>query len=289
MKKWNRIIINKSDKITKVNKVKDFEDFCDEDEEKFGNEEGGYKSNQYYQNKKKFLEFYLKDRYLILHNYLKNNLDPKAKTLSIGTGRGINELSLISNNFNIVCSDLEVPQCYESSKKLFGIFDYIKLDIVKSTINNEFQSIVCLSTFYLFSDQELQKVFTNINKILKKDGILILEFSGTEDNLISFLFHEIYLLIEVYSVYYLSKLFNKQIGFKIDNNFGYRRKNQEIKEFAKKYGFKFIDIHEYDYLEELQRSILIEKIIKYFPLSRKLFIALGKKLPYIRMFKFKKM
>ena len=44
MKRWNKIVINRTNKITKINKVKDFKDFCDEDEEKLGNEEGGYKS-----------------------------------------------------------------------------------------------------------------------------------------------------------------------------------------------------------------------------------------------------
>jgi len=96
------------------------------------------------------------------------------------------------------------------------------------------------------------------------------------------------LVAETYLIFYLSKLFNKKIGFKFDNNFGYKRKNQEIKEFAKKFGFEFIDINEYDYLTEIQRSILIRKIVEYFPWSKKLFAFLGKNIPYIRMFKFKK-
>ena len=90
MKRWNKILIDRSDKITKINKAKSFKDYAEE--------LGGYNSNQYYKNKKFFFEFYLNERYLIWDNYLKKNLNPKTKTLTIASGRGINELSLISNN-----------------------------------------------------------------------------------------------------------------------------------------------------------------------------------------------
>ena len=86
----------------------------------------------------------------------------------------------------------------------------------------------------------------------------------------------------------MSKFFNKKIGFKFDNNFGYRWKNEEIINIAGKFGFKFINLNKCDFLTELQRSILIRKIIKYFPYTKKFFSILGKKIPYIRMFKFKK-
>ena len=286
MKKWNKIIIDRSNKITKVNKLKNFKDFSEE--------MGGYDVNEYYKNKKSFFEFYFRGKYIIWSNYLKSNINPITKTLSISSGNGINEVSLISNNFDITCSDLEIPQCYEALKKLFGHFDYLKLNILKDkislkdTISIEFDNIYSISACYIFSDQNLEKFFINVHKMLKKNGILILDFGGGEDNLTSFFFIDIYLVIEAYLIYYLSKIFNKKIGFKFDNNFGYKRKNREIKKFAKKFGFEFIDIKEYDYLTELQRSILIRKIIEYFPFSKKVFASLGKMIPYIRMFKFKK-
>ena len=51
MKKWNQIIIDRSNKITKVNKPKNFKDFSEE--------MGGYDVNEYYKSKKSFFEFEL--------------------------------------------------------------------------------------------------------------------------------------------------------------------------------------------------------------------------------------
>ena len=47
MKRWNKILIDRSDKITKINKAKNFKDFVEKLE--------GYNSNQYYKSKKNFL------------------------------------------------------------------------------------------------------------------------------------------------------------------------------------------------------------------------------------------
>ena len=149
----------------------------------------------------------------VVDNYLKNSINPATKTLSIASGNGINELVLISNNFDITCSDLEIPQCYEASKKLFGYFSYLKLNILKETVQTEFDNIYSTSTCYIFSDQNLEKFFINVHKMLKKDGILILDFGGGEDNLTSF-FIDIYLVFEAYLIYYLS-IGNLLFGFSI--------------------------------------------------------------------------
>ena len=68
MKKWNKIIIDSSNKITKIYNDKNFKEFSEEAEI------GGYNSNKNYNNKKKFFDFYLKEMYLIWHNNLKRPL-----------------------------------------------------------------------------------------------------------------------------------------------------------------------------------------------------------------------
>jgi len=280
MRKFKKILIDRSNKITKIKENKNFKKFADE--------MGGYNSNEHYKSKESFFRFYLNDRYKIWDNYLKKNLNPNSKTLTLASGRGINELSLIADNFDITCSDIEIPACYEESKKLFGNFDYLNFNILNSKINKQFDSIYSVSAFYIFSHYELEKIFKNISEVLKKDGILIIDFGGCEDNLISYFLHEIYLVFEAYIIYFLFKPFNKKIGFKFDYNFGYRWKNSEIIKLANKFGYNFVSFEEYDYLTELKRSVLIRKIIEYCPSTKKFFSFIGKKIPYIRMFKFKK-
>jgi len=74
MKRWNKILIDRSDKITKINKAKSYKDFAEE--------LGGDNSNQYYKNKKIFFEFYLNERYLIWDNYLKKKFESKNKNFN---------------------------------------------------------------------------------------------------------------------------------------------------------------------------------------------------------------
>jgi len=282
MTKWKKILFDKSNKITKINKEKNFDEFSK------GVEIDGYISNENYSSKNKFFNHYLHGRYLIWNDFLKNNLNPKEKTLSIASGRGINELALIVENFNVTCSDLKIPPCYDDSKKLFGNFDYKELDILKNKISDNFENIFCLSALYIFSDSELRKAFNNMNETLKKNGTLIIDIGGAENNFVSYTLHNLYLVIEAYSFYLLSKVFKKNTGVIFDNNFGYRRKNHEIIKMAEDNGFKLVKFEEYDYLTELQRSLLINKILKYFPFLKKIFILIGKSIPYIRFFKFKK-
>ena len=242
MKKWTRMVLDRSGKITKTktlpNFIKSLSD-CN--------------SNEHYINKETLLNFYMKrpqrgDKFSAFDIYLKKNLNREEKTLSIGSGRGIVELSLLSNNFNITCSDIFIPPCYESSKKLFGNFDYIKFDILKETAGANYDNIFCFGLYGALTDLELEKFFLNSNKMLKKDGILILEPMLSADNLTCLIFYEIYLFFETYLIYYLSKLFNSNYGIRIDTNTNiYRRKNKEIIKLANEFGFDLLALEENDY------------------------------------------
>ncbi len=288
MRKWTKIILNKSNKISKEKKVKNFEDFCKEDDAKHDFGDGSYKTNKYYKNKETFFQFYLKERYKILDEYLERNLNSKEKILSISSGRAINELKFIEKKHNIVCSDLDIPECYDSSKRIVGDFRYLKFDILKDKLNQKYDCIISLSAMYLFSNVELEKVLKNLKQTLNDRGKLILEFSGPEDNYTAFFFHEIYLYFESLFAYFFSKIFRLQLGLEFDKSFTHLNKNYEIINIAEKIGFKFESYEEHDNLTELKRSILIKKIFKYFPKSKKFFNIIGKKLPYIRLFKFTK-
>ena len=59
MIRWNKILTNRSKKITKTNKSKNFKDFAEE--------LGGYNSNENYENKNSFFKFYLNGHSLNLN------------------------------------------------------------------------------------------------------------------------------------------------------------------------------------------------------------------------------
>ena len=117
---WQKIIIDKSNKIKKFNlfnrqnyypeiidrKSSDWAKFC--------------KINEHYNSKEAFLNKYLINRFKTWVNYLLNNITKDNKCLSIGSGRAVNELALIDKNFNITCSDLAITETYVNSKNIFS-------------------------------------------------------------------------------------------------------------------------------------------------------------------------
>ena len=83
---------------------------------------GGYEPNEYYSSINVFFDKYLDRRKKILKSFLEKNLDKNQTILSLASGRGINELKLIKEKFNITCSDLKVPECFKASKNISSIF-----------------------------------------------------------------------------------------------------------------------------------------------------------------------
>ena len=75
--------------------------------------------NEYYKNKELFSETYFNNRYKSYNIIIKKFLSKKNQILSIGSGRCISELILLNDGYNIICSDMEIPNCYEASKKIF--------------------------------------------------------------------------------------------------------------------------------------------------------------------------
>ena len=157
---------------------------------------------------------------------------------------------------------------------------------VKDKIDQKFDTVFSLHTFYLFSENELQIAFENINNILNKDGTFIVDMN-TEDNFFSYFYHNIYLFIESYFIYFLSKLLKKNIGILIDKNFGYKYKKKEILNIAKEKNFQILDIHS-DGLNEIERSFFLKKLIKRFPFFKRILGKFFKSIPYHNIYKFKK-
>ena len=248
---------------------------------------GGYNENEYYKNKELFLEKYLVGRYNLYTTFVRKHLLKKEKILSLGSGRCIFELPLLNDGYDITCSDLEIPKCYEGSKKIFCNYKYIKLNILKDNLDQKFNYVICISIVYLFEKKELEIFFEKIYNLLESGGFLIVDPGGSKDNLFSLICDEIYLPAESYFIFLLSKLFGRQyVLFK--KHHGYRFTNKELTELAKKNGFELFQINEDDYQQELYRSRLLSFLKRKFPISRNIFEIFGRFIPYTRIFKFKK-
>ncbi len=83
MRKWFKYSIEfdnlKKDVIQKHHSYEDFEKSM-----------GGYKENKFYENKKVFIDRFLRGRFYYYNNFLNKNLDKEKKIISIASGRCIN-------------------------------------------------------------------------------------------------------------------------------------------------------------------------------------------------------
>ena len=281
MRTWHKFFWDKNPK--NINLTKKDEKFSD-----FENAMEGYKVNKYYENKEEFFKKYLNGRYKTFYSFLKKNLSKENIILSLGSGRCITELSLMDNGYNIVCSDLDVPSCYDQSKKIFKDYKYIKFDILNEDISQKFSSIVCFGVIYAFNQNELNNFFKKNSSLLKTGGTLIFDPGGAEDNVFSLFYDKIYLPFENLLISFFLKFFKKKY-YLYKKHQGYRSSNKELVKLAREYGFKFIDIEKSDYYEEFNRSKLINFLMKNIPITKVFFGIFGRLFTYIRIFKFEKL
>ena len=280
MRKWFKYSI-KFDNLQKdtIQKHRSYEDF-----EK---SMGGYKENKFYENKKVFIEGFLKGRFNYYNNFLNKNLDKEKKIISIASGRCINELVLINKGFDIDCSDLGIPKSYNISKKIFKEFNFFKIDILNQHFHKKYQTALALGLIYVFSNEELEKFFLNINKSIEINGDLILDSSSSSNNFYTSIFDKYILKFETYLIsFYLNITGRKNIVVK--RHHGYKFTNKELIQIAEKNGFSLVLKKDKDYLSEILRSKILNKIFTKIKIFKYFLLLFGFPMPYLRIFKFKK-
>lgn len=258
---------------------------------------GGYNPDESYTNKTAFLNKYFWGyHYGRLENYdnfIRKYLSRNGRILSIASGRCTNELFLMEDGYLITCSDLGIFTAYRQTKALFPQFDFIELNILKFPPPKKYDAIISLSLIYLFNEIELNTFFENISDGLETGGHLILDSAGSPDNFFSFFIHDIWLKYETFLVLFLKLIFKREVNGIIIKNFGFRRTDKEIIESAKRYNLELVVQENYAFITEFTRSrlfskFLLKKAIKSGSILNCIFSFLGKKIPYIRMYKFKK-
>lgn len=237
---------------------------------------------------KKYFFGYQYNRLEHYNDFLEKHLNKEDEILSIASGRCANELWLIEKGYKVTCSDIDVMNAYKKTKELFPSLNWIKIDILQEPVINKFDSIVCLSLIYLFDMKKLSLFFSNIAQSLKPGGYLILDSAGAPDNMLSFSIHDIYLKFETILKGLLKCILKGRMTDLVIKDFGYRRTDKEIIEVAAKYGLRLAAQKNYAFLTEFRRSLIFNKLIKDGTVIEKFFAILGRKIPYIRMYKFKK-
>jgi len=254
---------------------------------------GGYEVDDAYNSKnaffRKYYDHYHLGRLEDYDKFLRKHIDKKDRILSVASGRSANELRLLEDGYDISCTDLDLLPCYDDTLKLFPNYRFSILNILEKPADNQFDTVICLSLIYLFDEKQLDVFFKNISRSLTEHGYLLIDSAGSPDNLLSFLIHDVLLKIEVHilkSLILLKSLGKKKFGI-TKKTHGYRRTNTEIIDIAKNNGFELIDLESYAFLTEFKRSRILLLIMKV-PFVKVVFRIIGKNVPYIRMFYFKK-
>jgi hypothetical protein len=251
---------------------------------------GGYLPEGY-GSREEFFNIYFDKRHHRLYDlFVRQHLTKEEAVLSLASGRCANELLLLSQGYNIVCSDL-APINLKETQSLFPEFRFQTLDILKTYSDRSFDAVLALGLIYLFDDKELGIFFENVGKSLKSGGHLILDSAGSPDNFASFLVHDVVLKYETVLLFNLRRMKRWLEGrgklTLVKKHHGFRRTDEEIVKKAADAGMILLDKCHYDHLTELRRSFFFSRFIKD-TVFEKLFIVLGRRMPYVRMFYFQK-
>ena len=197
------------------------------------------------------------------------------------------ELKLLDLGYNVTLTDLDYPAGLKKLKKIFKKLKFLKLNILKDKIPKKYDVIVCFSLIYAFDKNTINKFFRNCKKILKKDGVILISPGGSNLNFFKKIYEKFYLPTELYLSYLLNFLRDKKFEI-IKYQHGYIYSDEEIIDLAKKNNFvQHSYIYRGDYITELNRSLIMKKLIKTKYL-KKLPALIGKKMPFVNIFYFKK-
>jgi len=217
------------------------------------------------------------------------NLDKGGRTLSIGSGNAGIETKLIKDGYNIILSDIKKSDYIEHILKLTGKKEFIELDITGDVgqLEHGFDAVMPINLIYLFNEIELQEFFTNVRRLLKDGGLLVLDSSNSAPNIFSVLFKEYIPFIEGYFRAIYSRFKGKRIWPQRQKH-GYMHSDRDIIDSAKKAGFTLLKREDCCYETDLIRSFTLEKLYKLFPSILDIYRKAGKimGIPHCRMFLF---
>lgn len=216
----------------------------------------------------------------ILRQYLQKD----KKILSIGSGKAVNELLLLEDGYDIICSDIK-RYYNDEILRLFPHLKFIDLNILSPVIYQQYDYIIALGVFFLFDNNELTSIFRNISKMLNRGGKMIFDFGGAKDNFITFIIDEFLAKYEMMVRFLIKRLKGERCTI-IKKFNGYRRTDKEIISMVEKNGFKFLNLITSDCDTEITRSFCLSEMANLGGLFKRIVYKIGSSSPYIRIFIF---
>lgn len=286
MRKWFKYVLNSTNKTEKVLALDNSA------MEHITALKGKNISNAYKSKETFYKEFFFKYHMGRLEDYdvfLRKHLKKVDKILSIACGRSANELRLIDEGYDIFCSDFYEYPWNNETKKLWPDYRFSILDIIKNPAPQEYDAVIGLSVIFIFDNKQLSDFFKNIHQSLNDKGYLIIDSAGSTDNIGTYFIHDVLVKIEIYLIrliWFISSFGEKKFSI-IKKHHGYRRRDDEIIKTAENSGFIFVEVENYAFLTEFRRSYILSYFMKI-PFAKSVFRLLGSKIPYTRMFLFKK-
>jgi len=253
---------------------------------------GGYECEGY-SSKEQFFTTYLQgsSRHISYDQFLSSHLPEKARCLSIASGRSINELKLIQPGRDIICTDLD-SICMAETLRLFPSFRFVKWNCMEDALLPEsFDFVISLGFITLLDADSLKHFLQRMNSQLTPGGTLLLDTASSADSFFANLLHDYYLPIEARCLLPFLNLYRRLKGraaLRVEfKHHGFRYTDDEIVAAAKNAGFTLENIDYMDFENEWDRSLIYRHFLKRVPMLRGLFLQLGKRMPYVRMFTFR--
>lgn len=217
-------------------------------------------------------------------SHLRRSLSSTDKVLSIGSGRCANELRLIDDGHNIVCSDLGLVR-REEMVKLFPELNFMEYDILAGPAGINVDVVIALSVFYVFDRDEITVALKNVAANLKPGGRFIVDWGAARDTLSTYLLDEMICKYEARTRAWFRRWGRGASCYVTEKHQGYRATDREIIGFAEEAGFRLVDLHRSDNESEVQRSAIARGLVRLGGPFKALYVF-GGLMPYVRLFTF---
>ncbi|MEK7095513.1 MAG: class I SAM-dependent methyltransferase [Patescibacteria group bacterium] len=171
------------------------------------------------------------DREIIFLDSLFSSKRNINKVLDVGCGSGIHCHRLQELGYKTTGIDLN-RHMIKYAKTNYPNLNFFKQDMKNITLKTTFDAIICLCTTFSFNltNDQIQKTLAGFNKLLKKDGVLVIEVL----NPISFLSKNRF----TGSFFRENLKYLKTLNLRIDLTHKVDEKNQILNEVRKTYSLK---------------------------------------------------